>query len=114
MPTRSKAPLAMLILAGMLLVMVTNLLPLVTASMLAALAMILSGCLTIDDAYEAVDWKSIVLVAGMLPMAVALERVGLVNLVAQGLADTLGNLSPIAVLGGLFLLTSIFTSQPTP
>jgi di/tricarboxylate transporter len=108
-PTRGKAPLAMLILAGMLLVMVTNLLPLVTASMLAALAMILSGCLTIDDAYEAVDWKSIVLVAGMLPMAIALERVGLVNLVAQGLADTLGNLSPIAVLGGLFLLTSVFT-----
>ena len=108
-PTRSKAPVALLILAGMLLVMITNLLPLVTVSMLAALAMILSGCLTIDDAYEAVDWKSIVLVAGMLPMSIALERVGLVNLVAQGLADSLGNFSPIAVLGGLFLLTSIFT-----
>ncbi len=108
-PTRSKAPVALLILAGMLLVMITNLLPLVTVSMLAALAMILSGCLTIDDAYEAVDWKSIVLVAGMLPMSIALERVGLVDLVAQGLADSLGNFSPIAVLGGLFLLTSIFT-----
>ena len=108
-PTRTKAPMALLILVGMLLVMITNLLPLVTASMLAALAMILSGCLTIDDAYEAVDWKSIVLVAGMLPMSIALERVGLVNLVAQGLADSLGNFSPIALLGGLFLLTSVFT-----
>ncbi len=108
-PTRSKAPLAMLVLAAMLLVMITNLLPLVTASMLAALAMILSGCLTIDDAYEAVDWKSIVLIAGMLPMSIALEQVGLVNLVAQGLAESLGNYGPVVVLAGLFLLTSVFT-----
>jgi di/tricarboxylate transporter len=108
-PTRSKAPMALLVLAAMLLVMITNLLPLVTASMLAALAMILSGCLTIDDAYEAVDWKSIVLIAGMLPMSIALEQVGLVNLVAQGLVGSLGNFGPVVVLGGLFLLTSGFT-----
>jgi len=108
-PARGKAPIAMLVLVGMLIVMIMNLLPLVTASMLAALVMIITGCLTIDDAYEAVDWKSIVLVAGMLPMSIALEKVGLVNLVAEWLADTLGNLSPIAVLGGLFLLTSVFT-----
>lgn len=108
-PARSKAPLALLILIGMLVLMVSNALPVAAACLLAALAMILTGCLTIDEAYQAVDWKSIVLVAGMLPMSTALERVGLVNLVAQGLSDTLGGLGPMFVLGGLFLLTSLFT-----
>jgi di/tricarboxylate transporter len=108
-PARSKAPVALLILLGMLVLMVTNLLPIVAASMLAGLAMILSGCLTIDDAYDAVDWKSIVLVAGMLPMSIALEKVGLVDLVAEGLINSIGNYGPLMVLGGLFLLTSLFT-----
>jgi di/tricarboxylate transporter len=108
-PARARAPLAMLILAGMLVLMVTNLMPLVTASMLAALLMILFGCVSIDEAYESVDWKSIVLIAGMLPMSTALEKVGLVNLVSQGLTDSLGAWGPTAVLTGLFFLTSLFT-----
>ena len=108
-PARRRAPVALLVLGGMLAVMVTNALPLTTASLLAALAMVLTGCLTIDEAYEAVDWKSIVLIAGMLPMSTALEKVGLVNVVAQGITDLLGAWGPLAVLAGLFLLVSLFT-----
>jgi di/tricarboxylate transporter len=108
-PTRAKAPIAMLILAGMLLIMITNLLPITTTSMLAALAMILTGCLTIDDAYDSINWRSLVLIAGMLPMSIALERVGLVNLIAQWLTESIGTYGPLALLGGVFLLTSIFT-----
>lgn len=108
-PARRKAPLALAILAGMLLLMITNSVPVAAAAMVAALAMILSGCVTIDEAYEAVDWKSIVLIAGMLPMSIALEKVGLVGLVAEGLVALVGNLGPLAVLAGLFLLTSAFS-----
>ncbi len=108
-PVRRKAPLVLLILVGMLVLLVTNATSVAAASMLAALAVILAGCVTIDQAYEAVDWKSIVLVAGMLPMSIALERVGLVNIIAQGLIDTVGTLGPLAVLAGLFLLTALFT-----
>jgi di/tricarboxylate transporter len=71
--------------------------------------MILSGCLSIDEAYEVVDWKSIVLVAGMIPMSIALEQVGLVNLVSQWLLDSLGSYGPLVLLAGLFGLTSLFT-----
>ena len=108
-PARKKAPLALLILAGMLALMVTNALPVAAASMLAALAMILAGCLTIDDAYSAVDWKSIVLIAGMLPMSTALAKVGLVELIAQGLTDAFGNMSPMIIIASLFMLTSLLT-----
>ncbi|MGB7876093.1 MAG: SLC13 family permease [Anaerolineales bacterium] len=106
---RSKAPIAALIMVLMLLSMVGEVLPLTTTSMLAALLMILTGCLTIDEAYGFIDWKSIVLVAGMLPMSTALEHVGMVNLAAASLTNTLGLLGPIWVLGGLFIATSIFT-----
>jgi di/tricarboxylate transporter len=106
---RSRAPIAAVIMFVMLLTMIGEVLPLTTTSMLAGLLMILTGCLTIDEAYGYIDWKSIVLVAGMLPMSTALEKVGLVNLGAQSLTDTLGSLGPIWVLGGLFLVTSIFT-----
>jgi di/tricarboxylate transporter len=108
-PARAKAPLALVVLAGMLVLIVTNAIPIVVASMLAALAMILTGAVTIDEAYESVDWKSIVLVAGMLPMSIALERVGLVSVAAQGLTGSLGALGPLVVLSGLFILTSLFT-----
>ena len=108
-PTRSRAPLALLILLGMLILLVTNLVPVVTASMLAALMMVLSGCLSIDDAYYAIDWKSVVLVACMIPMSIALVNVGLVDQFAQGITDSLGNLGPLTVLAGLYALTSLFT-----
>lgn len=106
---RAKAPLAGLILLVMLLTMVGEFMPLTTSSMLAALLMILTGCLTIDEAYNVIDWKSIVLVAGMLPMSAALDKVGLIALLAENLTVALGALDPIWILGGLFIVTSLFT-----
>jgi di/tricarboxylate transporter len=106
---RAKAPLAGLILIAMLFSMVGEFMPLTTSSMLAALLMILTGCLTIDEAYNVIDWKSIVLVAGMLPMSAALGKVGLIDLLAENLTVTLGSLNPIWIVGGLFLTTSLFT-----
>lgn len=104
-----KAPVAMIIMAFMLFMMVTNIVPLVTASLLAALGMILTRCLTMDEAYDVIDWRSIVLIAGMLPMATALEKVGLVDLISRGVTEGLGASEPLIILGGLFLLTSFFT-----
>jgi len=108
-PNRRRAPLALLILAAMVAVLILDLLPIVTASILASLVMVLVGCLTMDEGYQFINWKSVVLVAGMLPMGIALDRVGLVDLAAQGLVDALGGLGPRAVLLGLALLTTIFT-----
>jgi di/tricarboxylate transporter len=108
-PQRAKAPLAGLILLVMLLSMVGEFMSLTTTSMLAALLMILTGCLSIDDAYNVIDWKSIVLVAGMLPMSAALEKVGLIELLAGNLTTTLAALNPIWIIGGLFIVTALFT-----
>lgn len=106
---RQKAPLALAILVGMVVLMVSGLVPIATASLLAALLMVVTGCLSMDEAYDAIDWKSVVLIAGMLPMATALEKVGLVNVVASGVTGTLGSFAPQIIMAGLFLLTTIFT-----
>jgi len=106
---RAKAPLAGLILLAMLLSMVTDFMPLTTSSMLAALLMVLTGCLKIDEAYNMINWKSIVLVAGMLPMSAALNKVGLIDLLAENLTIMLGTLNPVWIIGGLFITTSLFT-----
>ncbi|MDT8306952.1 MAG: SLC13 family permease [Anaerolineae bacterium] len=108
-PNRSKAGIAFAILATMIVLMVLDLFPIATLALLAALAMVLTRCLTMDEAYEAINWQSVVLVAGMLPMSIALQNVGLVDVAAQALVGTLGTIAPQAVVAGLFLLTSLFT-----
>lgn len=107
-----KAPVAALVLFGMLVLMVIgeNIgVGTTTAAMVGALVVVLTGCLTMDEAYEAIDWKSLVLIAGMLPMSTALVKVGLVDIIAQGFTASLGEFGPVVVLGGLYLLTAIFT-----
>ena len=108
-PNRHRAPVALLILAVMLVALVLAPGDVAMVSMAAGLLMVLTGCLSMDDAYEAIDWKSIVLIAGMLPMSTALQQVGLVARFAQGLTDGLGGFGPLVVMAGLFLLTAIIT-----
>lgn len=106
---RRSAILVSVILAGMLFTMITNLLPLATASWLAALALVLSGTINMDEAYQSIDWRSVVLIAGMLPMSTALEQVRIVDWAAMSLTGWLGSFGPHAVLAGIFVLTSAFT-----
>lgn len=108
-PSTEKMLLALIILAGMLLLLLTHWVPVSTAVLLAAFLMIVTGCLPVKDAYDFVDWKSVILIAGMLPMATALESVGLVHLSAEWLAGTLGSFGPYPTLASLFMITSLFT-----
>jgi di/tricarboxylate transporter len=108
-PSRSKMILAGLILAGMLILLITKLLPLATTAMLAAFLMVISGCLDLKSAYNSIDWKSIILIAGMLPMTTALQDVGLVEIGSDWLASGLADFGIMPILAALFLITSTFT-----
>jgi di/tricarboxylate transporter len=98
--------LAIAILAGMVSLMVSGLVPVAIASMLAAMAMILVGCIDVRQAYAAVSWSTVMLIAGMLPMATALDATGGARQVADLLVATLGSIGPVAVLGGVFVITT--------
>ncbi len=108
-PNRSKAPWALGIMGGMLVLMTFKLMPSVTAVLLAALAMVFARCVSMENAYASINWESLVLIAGMLPMATALEKTGGIQLIVTGLVGGLGELRPIMLMAGLFLLTSIFS-----
>jgi di/tricarboxylate transporter len=108
-PNRSKAPWALAVTVGMMVLMTFKLVDAVTAVMLAALAMVLIGCVSMKDAYRSVNWESLVLIAGMLPMATVLEKTGGVELIVNGLMETLGEFGPMALMAGLFIITSLFS-----
>lgn len=109
-PVRThKAPHAVFILGMMIVLMITQSVPVAAASMLAGLGMVLTGCLSMDEAYRSIDWKSILLIAGMLPMSTALEKVGLVHAAAESFSTIVGTYGPYAIMGGLFFVTSLFT-----
>jgi di/tricarboxylate transporter len=84
--------------------------PTVAAVLLAALAMVFTGCVGMDSAYKVINWQSLILIAGMLPMATALEKTGGTGLIVDGLVGTLGDAGPYAMMAGLFVLTAALGS----
>jgi di/tricarboxylate transporter len=75
----------------------------------AALLTVLVGILTMDQAYGAIEWRSVFLVAGMLPLGLAMTKSGAASLLADKLVTALGPVGPLASLAGLFLLTTVLT-----
>jgi len=106
-PARRRAPVALGILIAMAVVMSFQLLPNSATALLAALAMVASGCVRLDDVYRIISWKTLVLIAGMLPLATALTKTGATALMANELIAALGSLGPFAMLAALFLVTAL-------
>ena len=107
LPARGRAPFALLILAAMIAVMSFGALPNVATVLIAALLMLATGCVRVDAMYRVISWKTLVLIAGMLPLATALSKTGATTLMANHLVATLGSLGPFAMLGVLFLVTAV-------
>ena len=106
LPARRRAPVAVAVLLAMVVLMTFQLLPNSAAALLAALAMVAGGCVGVDAIYRIINWKALVLIAGMLPLATALTKTGATVLMANGLISTLGPLGPLAMLTVLFLVTA--------
>ena len=107
-----KAPLAALIMIAMVAVMAFDFIPVapVTAVIIAAVAMIFTGCVrSVEDAYKAINWESIILFAAMLPMSTALEKTGASSLISSTLVNNLGDFGPFAILATIYCVTSLLT-----
>ena len=97
---------ALAILAAMVLLSILNIIPLVATVIMAALAAVFTRCMTMDDAYRSIHWSSLVLVAGMLPMADALEKTGGTAIIVQALMQGVGDAGPGIMLSVIFFLTA--------
>jgi di/tricarboxylate transporter len=104
-----QALIAIFSMLGMLLLMLTGLVSTVTAVLITAMVMVLGGCLNMEQAYRAVNWESVILIAAMLPMSTALQITGGAEFIANGLVNSLGVLHPLLLLVGVFVMTTAFT-----
>jgi di/tricarboxylate transporter len=107
MPARHRALIAVGILVAMIVVMALELMANAAAVLIAALAMIATRCVKLDAIYRIVNWKTVVLVAGTLPLATALSKTGATQMAAHGMVGLLGSLGPLAMLAAVFLVTAV-------
>jgi di/tricarboxylate transporter len=104
-----RAPHALVIVGLLLVLMTFDIVPAVTAVLLAAAALVLTGSVTMEEAYRSLNVESLVLIAGMLPVATALDKSGGIQFISGAMVGGLGAYGPLALMTGLFLLTSLFS-----
>lgn len=97
------------IVAGAILLASLGVVNIAVGVILAVIALVLLKKISMKEAYEAINWKIVFVMAGVLSLGVGLKNTGLDVLVADGLVDALGSFGPIAVLSGIYLATSLFT-----
>ncbi len=104
-----KAPVALLVFAGVLALAAFGLLHISVAGALGAVLMVLTRCLSLEEAYQSIDWMVIFLLAGMIPAGIALEKTGAAQLLAEFILKGIGSFGPLFVLGALLAFTSLIT-----
>ena len=105
-----KAPVAAGIMLLMILAMIFDWVPAVMAVIIAAVLMVFTGCLrNVEDAYRTINWESIVLIAAMMPMSLALEKTRASSGISMALVSGLGEYGPLALLAGIYFTTSLMT-----
>ena len=109
-PAAAKAPIAVAILGAMLAAMSFSSLPLYVIVLLAVLALVASGCVSAEESYRSVQWPTVILIAGMLPLAAAFEKVGGATLLADALIASLGDNGAMALLASVYLAAVIATT----
>jgi di/tricarboxylate transporter len=81
------------------------------AMVMGAAGMVISRCLSMDEAYASIDWRTVFLVAGMLPLGAAMEATGTATYIADLMLDSIGEMGPMVALAGIYLLAALIT-QP--
>lgn len=109
-PREEKSKLALIIMIAVILPVIMGWLPIYIAVVIGAAFMVLTKCLTMEEAYRYIEWKAVFLIAGMLPLGTALDKSGAARLLAESVVGLLGPLGPYAVLFGLLVITFIATS----
>jgi di/tricarboxylate transporter len=106
----NKAPIAAWIMLLMVILLVSELIPSVVSVMVAAVLMVVLGCVrNMEEAYKTVNWESIVLIGGMIPMSIAIEKTGAAEMLTNSLVNSLGSYGPTALLVGVYATTSVLT-----
>lgn len=107
---KEKAPLAIFILATILIPVIAGWLPISIAAITGATLMVLTNCLSMEDAYQSIDWRSVFLIAGMLPLGIAMQETGTASMIAEKAVAAAGGLGPWGLLIVLYLVIALSTT----
>ncbi|MDH4230225.1 MAG: SLC13 family permease [Nitrospirota bacterium] len=108
-PRSDRARYSVAIMALTVILAGTGLLHISVAATLGVFLMVVAGCIGMNDAYRAVEWKSVFLIGGMIPLADAMEKSGTALWLAHLVLDALGGLGPYGMLAGFFIVTAVIT-----
>ena len=106
---RQKAPVAMGAIALVMVLAAFNVLPIAALALLAAIVVIATNCLDLEEAYEAIEWQILFIIFGMLALGKAMESSGAAHLIANGVTGAVGHLGPTATLSLLYLVATVLT-----
>ena len=112
-PKSKKMPVALLIMALVLAPVILGWVPIAVSAVVGVVLMILTRCLSMEEAYRYIEWKAVFLIAGMLPMGIAMEKTGAARFLAEAMLSVIGHLGPLVVMAGLFALAAL-ASQVMP
>jgi di/tricarboxylate transporter len=108
-PRLEKARIAVAIMVAVILSAILGFVPIAIAALVGATLMVLVGCLSMEEAYRAIEWKVVFLIASMLPLGAAIENTGAAQMGAEALITAVGDLGPRWVVAALFIVTVLGT-----
>ena len=106
---RNKFFMVLSVIVGVVVLASFNVLPIVVATIVGAVVLVLSRTLTMKEVYESIEWKIIFLLAGALSLGVAMQKSGLDQMISGLLVDQIGRWGPVAIISGLYITTSLLT-----
>jgi di/tricarboxylate transporter len=106
---RDRAIVALTILALVIILAVLNIVPILIAALIGAIGMVLGRCLTIEEAYRAIDWKIVFLLGGIIPLGLAMQQSGTALWLSNLLITPFMGMGPLVILALLYLLTAVLT-----
>ncbi|MCC6313419.1 MAG: anion permease, partial [Thermomicrobiales bacterium] len=107
-PLGPRAVPALVVLAAMVVLLATGIVPAAVACLLAAMAMVVLGVVSVPHAHQSISWTTLILVAGMIPMSTAIAETGVAEMAAKAIVEAVGDGGPTLLLIGLFLITAVF------
>jgi len=107
---RSKVPLAVGIVAAVVVIAALDILPIVVSALAGSVAMVVTGCLKPTEVYDSIQWDVIFLLAGVIPLGIAMEQTGGADFIAELVVGSAGSLPLLGVVGLLYLVTALLTN----
>ena len=108
---RAKAPIAVVTILGVMILAAFDVMPIAGLALIGAVVVMITGCVDPDEAFEAIDWRILFLIFGMLGLSMGLEKTGTARLIVEAVVRSVGEVGPLAILAAVYVLTSALTEM---